>query len=560
MPQKINTAKDPKPTSERIQQLATRVLTGDIALPEFQRPFVWKRKQILDLLDSIYRNFPIGSMLVWESKQDLASKRTIADLQINERSETYPINYLLDGQQRLSTICGVLHWSPGNPKSVWNVIFDLKTSKFSYLDHIDGLPPHQIPLRNLSNPSLYYRRLVNLENDELSAKADILFNRFTDYQVPLVTLGDMSVKDVAPVFERINSTGTRLTIFDLMRAATWSPDFDLGRTVATISSALEPKKFSNLDSKTFLRALAAAGRSDFSAESIDALRELSLTDLQDAAQATKEAAEHAADFLSTEVGVPRAEALPYANQFAVLCEIYRLTPTPSASQLTEIRQWFWRTTLTSYFGGWDNGQMSADAQAVRAWALAPENGLKATSVMPTAQVWRIKTFRSNSAISKMTGLMLASQQPVDLINGAKIDIGKSLSWSNDKEYHHFFPQAYLRGKNGPSSNLIANIVLLTSASNITIRDAAPKDYLTRIIKTDGRDVLLQRLKKSMVSEEALDAALNNDYESFLSARASTLHAEALRLVGDSITIDEEVSTVQSDSIDDGADTDIDPMD
>ncbi len=51
--------RDPKPTAERIHQLAGRVLAGDIVLPEFQRPFVWKRHQILELLDSIYRNYPI---------------------------------------------------------------------------------------------------------------------------------------------------------------------------------------------------------------------------------------------------------------------------------------------------------------------------------------------------------------------------------------------------------------------------------------------------------------------------------------------------------------------
>jgi uncharacterized protein with ParB-like and HNH nuclease domain len=68
------TARDTKPTPERILQLASRVLVGDIILPEFQRPFVWKRGLVLELMDSIYRNYPMGSLLVWESTQKLASK------------------------------------------------------------------------------------------------------------------------------------------------------------------------------------------------------------------------------------------------------------------------------------------------------------------------------------------------------------------------------------------------------------------------------------------------------------------------------------------------------
>ncbi len=287
MARRTPTAKDPKPTAERIEPLAERVLIGDIILPEFQRPFVWKRKQILELVDSIYRNYPIGSMLLWESRQELASKRAIADLDIGERSKNYPVNYLLDGQQRLSTICGVLYWEPGDPKSVWNVIFDLKPHKFAHIDHVDDVPVSQIPLRRLVDPADYFRQLSAVDNTALRATGDLLFNRFKDYQVPLVTLGDMSINDVAPVFERINSTGTRLTIYDLMRAATWSPEFDLGKTIGDIKRSLTAKKFQELDNKTFLRALAAAAGGDFSSASIDALRDLDRQQLIDAANETK---------------------------------------------------------------------------------------------------------------------------------------------------------------------------------------------------------------------------------------------------------------------------------
>ncbi len=345
------TARDPKPTPERILQLANRVLTGDIVLPEFQRPFVWKRKQVLELMDSIYRNYPIGSLLVWESSQQLISKRTIADLKVAERSENYPVNYLLDGQQRLSAICGAVYWAPGPPTSVWNVAFDLRTGKFFHSDQTDNFAAHQVPLRRLSKAPEFYKYLAPIEDPDLKARADLLFTRFLEYQVPLVTLGDMSIDDVAPIFERINSTGTRLTIYDLMRAATWSTDFDLGTTVDGIKENLEPKKFQSLDNKTFLRTLGAAAGGDFSAASIEALRELDKDQLQAAATAMKAASLRAADFLATEIGAPRAESLPYANQFAVLCEVFRLLPTPDDARLEKIKRWFWLTTLSGYFGG-----------------------------------------------------------------------------------------------------------------------------------------------------------------------------------------------------------------
>lgn len=548
------TTRDPKPTPERILQLANRVLTGDIILPEFQRPFVWKRKQILELMDSIYKNYPIGSLLVWESKQDLASKRSIADLSIAERSETYPVNYLLDGQQRLSAICGVIHWVPGDPKSVWNVYFDLKTNRFQHSDTADELPVHQIPLRRMANAPDFYRRLTPIDDEIMRARADLLFTRFLEYQVPLVTLGDMSIEDVAPVFERINSTGTRLTIYDLMRAATWSPEFDLGNTVDGIKSALEAKKYNTLDSKTFLRTLGAAAGGDFSAQSIDALRDLSLEKLTVAADSMKAAAMRAADFLATEISAPRAESLPYSNQFAVLCEVFRLIPVPTGVQLQEIKRWFWRTTLSGYFGGWDSGQMTQDTRKIREFAAGDSADLGAGGVIPTASLWRLKPFRSNSAASKMLALMLADGDPLDLINGQRIDVDKSLAWSNDKEYHHFFPQAYLARSGVPATqaNVVGNMVLLTSISNIKIKDKAPSEYLEQIIKDSGRDALVARMASNLVPEEALDCALRDDYQGFLSIRSDFLHNHVISLTGVASGPEEDAALID--------DVDSDPTD
>ena len=531
-PSSSRKVRDPKPSAERITQLAARVLSGDIVLPEFQRPFVWKRHQIIELLDSIYRNYPIGSLLLWESTSSLTSKRSIAGLAIADRSPTYPWNYLLDGQQRLSSVCGVLYWTPDKKSSVWNVVFDLKKKAFFHVDTLDDLPLHQIPMRRLPDPSAYWSALATLTDQTLKDSAKLLFDRFTDYLVPLVTLGDMSLHDVAPIFERINSTGTRLTIFDLMRAATWSTDFDLGKSVEGLRAALEPKRFAGLDDKVYLRALSASTGGSFNVESIDELRKKDSATLVAAVTSTEAAAKLACDFFTTQVGTPRYEALPYANQFAVLCEIFRLVPNPSAAQLSDIRHWFWRTTLSGYFGGWNTGQMTNDSDTIRAWASGGSTALDIGAVTSNSRLWRTKTFRANSATAKMLALMLAAVGPKDLITGQTIDIDKSLAWSNDKEFHHFFPQAFLKTSKKGNPHLVSNIVLLTSASNVAIRDRAPSAYLQEIIDRDGREALVSRLETNLVSEDALEAALADDYDGFLTARSATLQARALELCGE----------------------------
>jgi hypothetical protein len=397
----------------------------------------------------------------------------------------------------------------------------------------------------MANAPDFYRRLTPIDDEQMRARADLLFTRFLEYQVPLVTLGDMSIEDVAPVFERINSTGTRLTIYDLMRAATWSPEFDLGNTVDGIKSALEAKKYHTLDSKTFLRTLGAAAGGDFSAQSIDALRDLSREKLTASADTMKAAALRAADFLATVIRAPRAESLPDANQFAVLCEVFRWIPTPSHVQLLEIKRWFRRTTLSGYYRGWDSGQMTQDTRKIREFAAGSSASLGDGGVVPTASLWKLKPFRSNSAVSKMLALMLAAGSPLDLANGQRIDVDKSLAWSNDKEYHHFFPQAYLarQGIKGTQANVVGNIVLLTSMSNIRIKDLAPSEYLQAIIAASGRDALVQRLESNLIPAEALDNALEDDYQGFLKVRSEFLHSHVVSLTGAGSGVEEDAELI-----------------
>ncbi|WP_208869751.1 hypothetical protein [Micromonospora cremea] len=177
--------------------------------------------------------------------------------------------------------------------------------------------------------------------------------------------------------------------------------------------------------------------------------------------------------------------------------------------------------------------MATDTRAIRQFAEGKIAKLSVPAAIASASLWEVKPFRSNSAVSKMLGLMLAFNKPLDLLNGQRVDVGKSLSWSNDKEYHHFFPQAYLaRRRIGASkANVVGNIVLLTSKSNIDIRDSAPSEYLNEIIEREGRDNLVRRMESNLVPKDALDAALADDYGAFLKIRAQHVHQVAQAMAG-----------------------------
>lgn len=517
----------PEPTVDRIEELAGRILRGDILLPKFQREFVWEKHQIIDLLDSIANNYPIGSVLLWRSREVLRSERNIADLEIAPTQQDYPVNYLLDGQQRLSTICGALYWHGNDPDSRWNLAYDLRAKGFLHLDTLDDPPLHQVRLNKIRDPSAYFQHVSSLHSlssadvPALEAHAKELFDRFKDYKVATVTLHEMSIQAVAPIFERINSRGTPLTIVDLMRAATWSESFDLIDAITDISDELTAKFFGGIERKAILRSISAAAGGGFSEASIDGLRKHSPGHLEAAVAATKDAYSRAVDFMATELHIPSDKQVPYVNQVVVLAEAFRLVKHFTPTQLAAVRKWFWRTAVAGYFGGWNTGNMGSDQKAVQSFAGGQSAEIDTQVQNPGSSIWTIQQFRSNAAHSKILILLLAFSRPYDLLTSQKIDTGDALFHGNTKEFHHFFPRDYLKSKGIKKANVLANFVMLTAASNKRITNRAPSDYLKEVSQALGPK-LNEVLASNLISTEAFKAALADDYDGFLAERAKTI--------------------------------------
>ena len=137
-----------------------------------------------------------------------------------------PTDYVLDGQQRLTVIYSCLGAKESD--GGFAVVYDLESEKFLHFPNSPRL--YQFPLRKIFNTTqlLNFRAAVQTETKGAvyQERLDALIGSFSDYRVPVVTLKDLSVEEVCPIFEQINSSGTRLSTYDLMVAATWNKDFD----------------------------------------------------------------------------------------------------------------------------------------------------------------------------------------------------------------------------------------------------------------------------------------------------------------------------------------------
>ena len=140
-----------KPEIEFIEILLQSISSGVLRVPKFQRPYYWNPSDMLSLFDSIYKGYPIGSLLLWESADRVESLDEVGPMKIPS-PETTPLTYILDGHQRLATFFGALMLPADadlglNQKDWrWWIWFDLIENKFVHVTN-NRPEPCLFPLR-----------------------------------------------------------------------------------------------------------------------------------------------------------------------------------------------------------------------------------------------------------------------------------------------------------------------------------------------------------------------------------------------------------------------------
>jgi hypothetical protein len=432
--------RDPKPEISRLEELAISVRLGEIKLPKFQRPFVWKEPDMLNLLDSIYKGYPIGSLLIWNSSQKLISERSISGLPVNtEDNSFFPTNYLLDGQQRLTTLCGALYWEGGDENSKWNIHFDLDNEQFIHPRRRDIVS--YFPLNKLINTRDFIGQCMKFEHhdkrDHYYMVAERLLKSIKDYKIAVVKIGDMTIDEVAPIFERINSTGRKLTIVDLMMAATWSNGFDLNSEIRKISDGCKECGFEDISENIILRTIAASAELGINKDDIQKLRGRKSDELTSASRSAHQSLVRALEFLSKNIGIRDYSYIPYAFQLTYLAEFFRIVHEPDDEQIAHLVKWFWYTSVTRYFGTSNTGQVTKDLNAIRMYARRKLDRLFDPKEIDITQLLHDR-FNLRNATSTTFALLLNSFDPRSTIDGKPID-GSHLKIKSNKFYASYCP-------------------------------------------------------------------------------------------------------------------------
>lgn len=490
-----------------IQDLISDIRSGQIKIPQFQRKFVWKEEQAFRLLDSIKNKYPIGSLLIWRTGVKLAAERNIGDFQLPQTDDMMPTDYVLDGQQRIT----VIYASIGAPvtEGGFSPGYDLVAEEFVLIKDKSG--PTVFPLRWLYETTdlLNFRTalLTQPNGHNLQANLESLIDAFTKYRIPVVTLKDLTIDEVCPIFERINSSGTKLSIYDLMVAATWSERFNLNHHVEAIAASLSGKSFERIERDTILKCLSAVEFGGIKKSEIISLRGLDEQPMQKLVDRVKQGLLAAVDVLATEFGIHSWDFLPYEAVLIITCKLCCEHLLDSSDAIERLRMWFWRSAFTERYRVGGENFVSNDIRQVAGFVAGVFGSPDDFGVVGAAEQWSRLQFRSNNATSRAFILALASKKPLSLMTGRVVDTAVALSSYNKKEFHHIYPTAHLkRAGVGGQSNCLANICMLPAAENNAISDSDPRTYLPDCIKKLGPNA------EAVFTSNLLPSFVRFDYE------------------------------------------------
>jgi hypothetical protein len=219
---------DSKNVTEFIRQLAD----GDYLIPTFQRLFVWDPENITSLWDSMYRGYPIGSIVCWKTRTDLHVHRKLGGFYLPDSDITHrhTKRYILDGQQRATSLVVSFHGGAGKIREQsafdYTLYFDLTKAQFffekDYYKHRwDADAAFLVRLKDaLELPDDHGRR----HNNNLGSSAAVEKNLaqlkylFANYSIPIVYLEGFDLESVCTIYERTNQTGIRLKNMDILIA------------------------------------------------------------------------------------------------------------------------------------------------------------------------------------------------------------------------------------------------------------------------------------------------------------------------------------------------------
>jgi hypothetical protein len=467
-------------TTADVRTLIDKIDRGDLRLPEIQRGYVWKPPKIAGLVDSLYRRYPTGSLLLWETDEDVVERRPSIDGP-NEKPLAKP-QYLIDGQQRITSLHRVFKGHEGA-----RIVFNVETERFQRESAATKKDPRWVAVHDIvseaSNPFAVLEdlreRLAHVEPNVLWSRLDQL-RKISDYSYWIEILDDLPYEEVTDIFVRVNSRGVPLRTVDLALAtlsARWRGviaklEDEAARWAAVGYPAV---------SVGFLARCIASAAADTGSFRVFAAG--TLAGLQDGWEETKRGVEHLVHLLRNNAGIATSNLIPSENALIPIVAFLGSRPDESldAETANGLIYWLFAAFIQSRYSSSIETVLAQDLGAVQSrdplGALFRNLRLFGQRLVVTTDALTGRTDRSPYFLLSYLAARRAGAQDwwhaVDLCTDGEGHF--------KLEYHHIHPRATLRSRFTKAEiNDLANLAFISSKANRKISDRAPALYFPEI--------------------------------------------------------------------------------
>ncbi len=511
----------PVADTQPVRELVDLVVRGRVRIPVYQRELQWSAADVLSLFDSIYRGYPIGSLLFHRHPAP-AKLFELGPLKIHAAEQSAALD-VIDGQQRLVALAASLTRPdpiPTTPIDNYVVYFDPVTEQFCSPPRSGKIPDTWVPLTQMLDPSKLSEWIFNWAHGRDESLRRVVFeagSRLREYKIPVYTV-DVDDQDsdlLGEIFHRINNSGKPLkwpVIHDALYGA--RSGVEQPATLAELADALAELGMGRFDEQELLRCLIAFEGRDVTRSPEEHHRDDPNFLVGTAARALP-TLRRVLDFIREHGKIPHERLLPRTAPLVVLTRFFRLHPEPTTRSLELLTRWLWRSLLaTKLF----------DERTFQRRGVSDIDEHEEPSVqrllafLPRDNPWTFSYpdhFDARAADSRIALLGLVSLTPRDLNTGQPLDVAALIDASDRDAFRRI-----LSRNGGELLGSPANRILLPGSG------LARAQVLAHIESERRSDITLS---SHAITMEAADALRDGQPERFLAKRHERLREATVAL-------------------------------
>lgn len=565
------------PTNKGLTTYLDELIAKNYQIPTFQRDVVWEQENVKKLWDSIYKFYPLGSILIWKTDLKLQNHRQIGGHQITDTNfSRTEYQYILDGQQRTTSLLTSLYGGSIEGRSEFNPLLyvdltipiDSDTDDESYrnrflfwseIDDRNGEIRYNIGKSKRFNEGLIVK-LIDIKNNFANIQASVFnsqvvnkdFNHpilaellkikgvLDNYRISFIEVKGIQVSEVCQIFERINQAGKPLNIFDIVVAKTFKPAIQQTATTPAdkgfylrdliddfrSQNNSEFLKINDLDYLQILAVIISHNVPNSGVRNITDryLNEIKTEHILAVWEDTKKAILKTFDFFENHLHIKTPYLIPFRYLYFTIAAYLYKNSSPDYSLL---KKYFW-------FNSFHNDDLLSNTTQL--WKhIEFLNKCKSNEpiifdrFLIDKQRLRTATYSSKGRMSRAILALYSNAQPKDWKYCDREVLVQNFFFSTDKpNLHHIFPtnSEYVLNnqyRNNITSDSLMNIAYLTQITNLNITNRNPLEYMKEFDKPEFEAIMPSHLLSNDILDWARSGTLpDNAIDQFIESRVNNI--------------------------------------